>query len=106
MSKGKKFTAAEKHFNEKLEKINRETKALKEENRKLRERNEYLEKRNSVLSLSIGNLVEDNKKLMEYSNMTDEDLQNAKERDRTLANVDSISRIMGTSLGALGFGLL
>lgn len=92
MSKGKKFTAAEKHFNEKLEKINRETKALKEENRKLLERNEYLEKRNSVLSLSIGNLVEDNKKLMEYSNMTDEDLQNAKEKDKAIVHLAELAK--------------
>ena len=104
--KGKKFTAAEKHFNEKLEKINREMKALKDENRKLIKRNAYLEKRNAALTESINNLVEDNEKLMKYSNMTEEELKNAKERDRALANVESIGRIMGTSLGALGLGLV
>lgn len=80
-NKGKKFTAAEKHFNEKALKMRQEcrqaqlakdealaeAKRLREENERLMKENERLRQRNDVLESTLGLTEQELKDLIDAS---------------------------------------
>ncbi|KLU61858.1 hypothetical protein CEB3_c17760 [Peptococcaceae bacterium CEB3] len=83
--KGKKFTAAEKHFQEKEVKIRQEMKRYTERIMELIDVNHQLSKENEVLKSLNAEIKEKYEKLLEYSRLEETDIVNALERDKNLS---------------------
>ena len=101
MSKGKKFDAAEKHFAKERERLNKQIKSLEEQlanahrdTNLFRSRAEFYERENEELK----NWVE---RLLEYTELSKEDIKQACEKDKNMAeaakwllNFGSLSNIL------------
>lgn len=94
MAKGKKFNAAEKHFNEKLIRINKEKDEMRLKMQELERINEYLEKRNKSLSESVSNLKEENIILMRASNLSEVELQTFLKKAESINHVCEMIKAM------------
>lgn len=94
MGKGKKFNAAEKHFNEKFIKIKKEKDEMRLKIQELERRNEHLEKRNKSLSESVSNLKEENITLMLASNLSEVELQTLLKKAESINHVCEMIKAM------------
>ena len=84
--KGKKFNAAEKHFEEKRVKMEKEIKCLREQlDESRKEAQSYKEKADAFES-KIGELLDWIERLLEYTELSKEDIKAACERDKHLGN--------------------
>lgn len=86
MAKGKKFDAAEKHFTKERERLTKQIKDLSEQlenahrdTRLFRSRAEFYERENAELK----NWVE---RLLEYTELSKEDIKQACEKDKNMAD--------------------
>lgn len=87
--KGKKFTAAEKHFQKKEEQYLKRIKALEAENEKLTKRSTVLAEENSVLQKQNETLVQSNTKLLELCKLSESDLAILVKKEKDVAEAAS-----------------
>lgn len=98
MAKGKKYEAAEKHFDKKRveyeKKIKTLTARVSEQNKIIAENQEQI----STLVMENQRLNEWVERLLEYTELSKEDIKTACEKDKKIASAASLSGFLG------GFG--
>ena len=99
MLKGKKFTAAEKHFQDKEVALRQEMRKTIEWSEEIINVNNQLYKENRQLKKDFDELKEKYSKLLEYSNMTEEDIKTALHKDKVMDQFGSLMGVMGQGLG-------
>lgn len=91
--KGKKFDAHRKHFEEKEIALRQETRRNVEFAEKLLEENNNLLKENNRLIEENTEIKMKYEKLLEYSKLSEEDIQKALKRDKSLEQVSNLMNI-------------
>lgn len=94
MSKGKKFNAAKKHFQEKEIKLKREMHKYEEVMKEAINKAELLQQENDKLKEENNILRESNKILMELKNLDEEDIKLLLEKSQHIKNLNAIMNIM------------
>ena len=92
MSKGKKFTAAKKHFNEKEVALRQEMRSIREWSDEVSTVNNQLAKENKQLKKDFDELKEKYDKLLEYKDMTEGDIKTALYKDQMLTGIGAITK--------------
>lgn len=102
---GQRSSAREKEISELLTKHRKEVRELESTIRKKAEENFSLKARISELEREVDQLKEHNERLLEYANMSEEDLKNLIEQEREKENAyKSLSIINNSIIGAIGLG--
>jgi len=99
MGKGKKFTAAEKHFQDKEVTLRQEMRKTIEWSEEIINVNNQLTKENKQMKKDFDELKEKYSKLLEYSNMTEEDIKTALRKDKGMDQFGSLMGVMGQDIG-------
>ena len=92
--KSKKFDAHEKHFKEKEIKLNREMNYLKEKCTEVTKQNMLLIKDNEQLNKENSDIRLKYEKLLEYSKLSDEDIKEALQRDKSINQLSTLFNMM------------
>lgn len=82
--KGKKFDAHEKHFKAKEDKLNKQIKFLEQRYQEVCKEHFDEYTKNIQLVEEITKLKEKHERLLEYSKLTDEDIEEAIKRDKAV----------------------
>lgn len=101
MAKGKKFDAAQKHFEGKKIELEKQIKAL---TARVSEQNKTIsEQRGQIDALSSENLQlkEWIERLLEYTELSKEDIKAACEKDKKIASAMSVFGLFGGGFGGL-----
>lgn len=99
MAKGKKFDAAQKHFEDKKIELEKQIKAL---TARVSEQNKTIsEQRGQIDALSSENqqLKEWIERLLEYTELSKEDIKAACEKDKKIASAMSVFGLFGGGFG-------
>lgn len=96
--KGKKFTAAEKHFREKEVKMRQEVRQYKEWFEEVCSVNSHLAKENEQLKKENADIKEKLQKLLEYSKLTENDITTALHKDEMLTKFSGLLKGMARYL--------
>jgi len=92
--KGKKFDAHEQHFKEKELKLNKEMNHIKEKCTEINNENIELIKENEKLKNDNLDIKAKYEKLMEYSKLSDEEIKEALQRDKSLNQLTTMINMM------------
>lgn len=99
MAKGKKFDAAQKHFEGKKIELEKQIKALtarvSEQNKTISEQKEQID----ALSSENQQLKEWIERLLEYTELSKEDIKAACEKDKKIASAMSVFGLFGGGFG-------
>ena len=96
MPKGKKFDAAQKHFQEKEMKLNRLMRSYEASAKEANARAETLQKENEALRQENENLKLANQQLMELHDLSDADIKALVERAHHLRSFSQLMDVMGS----------
>ena len=96
--KGKKFDAAEKHFQEKEVKLRQEMREIKEQDSLIGDRNIQLIEINEKLEKENADIKEKLQKLLEYSKLTENDITTALHKDEMLTKFSGFLKGMARYL--------
>ena len=95
MPRGKKFDAAEKHFEKKKTQLEKEVKYYQSENSRLNKENETLKLCNGLLRDENDRLNQWVERLLEYTELSKEDIKEACEKDKHIGSVLGAVRAIG-----------
>jgi hypothetical protein len=88
--RGKKFNAAEKHFKEKELELRKEMKRYIDFADEIKVANSLLFKENEKLKIENTEIKMKYEQLLEYSKLSEDDIQRALKRDKSLEQVNSL----------------
>lgn len=97
MPKGKKFDAAQKHFQEKEIKLNRKMREYEASTKEALEKANAVQKENDRLRQENEALKLANKELMELHNLSDADIKALVERAHHLRSFAQLMNVMGSN---------
>jgi len=92
--KGKKFDAHEKHFKKKEIELNRKINYLREKYTEINNQNIKLVKENEELEKENLDIKAKYEKLLEYSKLSDEEIKEAIQRDKSVNQISAFLSIM------------
>ena len=99
---GKKWSAAEKHFGEKEQDLRSKAMKVEAERNQLKEINKKLLNQVDMQRVEIDRLNEWVDRLLEYSELSREDISKACERDKSIASMGELFELM-RGLGGYGY---
>lgn len=92
--KGKKFNAAEKHFQQREVKIRQELREMKEWYEDVCNVNSQLIKENTALGHELSELLDRYNKALEYSKLSESQILNAIKKDNSIVSLTEILSTM------------
>jgi predicted nuclease with TOPRIM domain len=101
--KGKKFDAAEKHFQEKELKLRREMRQIAERMTEVSSINSQFAAKNKVLEKENAEIKERYRKLLEYSKLSESDITAALKRDKAVTQLAGLVDGMPFIIGGRGY---